>query len=88
MTNTKDFDDYPEITQADIDRATFKVQGKTVDKSVWQQAVKQATEKKTKVLDDDVIDWISTQDSATRNYINGMIRNYMSFKNETMKAVS
>ncbi|MBS9779215.1 MAG: hypothetical protein KGV51_01175 [Moraxellaceae bacterium] len=88
MINTKDFDDYPEITQADIDRATFKVQGKTVDKSVWQQAVKQATEKKTKALDDDVIDWISTQDSATRNYINGMIRNYMSFKNETMKAVS
>ncbi len=88
MINTKDFDDYPEITQADIDRATFKVQGKTVDKSVWQQAVKQATEKKTKALDDDVIDWISTQDSATRNYINGMIRNYMSFKNETMKTVS
>ncbi len=53
------------------------------------QAIQQRNiKKKNKALDDDVIDWISTQDSATRNYINGMIRNYMSFKNETIKAVS
>ncbi|WLF83685.1 hypothetical protein [Moraxella sp. ZY210820] len=34
------FDDYPEFTQEDIDRAVFKVAGKPVDKATWQRQVK------------------------------------------------
>lgn len=53
----KDFDEYPEFTQADIERATFQVAGKAVDKPTWQQAVKKATKKKriSISLDPDVL---------------------------------
>lgn len=39
---------------------------------------------KKQVIDEDIIDWISTQDNATQQYINGMIRNYMQFKNSAV----
>ena len=34
------YDDYPEFSQADIDRAIFKVAGQSVDKTTWQHHVK------------------------------------------------
>ena len=43
-----DLDEYPQVTQADFDRATYKVAGEAVDKKVWQQAV-QSQLKKTKI---------------------------------------
>ncbi|MBS9779054.1 MAG: hypothetical protein KGV51_00360 [Moraxellaceae bacterium] len=33
----------------------------------------------------DVADWLSHQDDNTKNYINGMIKNYMSFKNNEVR---
>ena len=35
-----DPDDAPKLTQADFDRASFRVGGKTVSKAVWQDAVR------------------------------------------------
>ncbi len=32
-------------------------------------------------FENEVANWLSHQDNATKNYINGMIKNYMSFKN-------
>ncbi len=83
------FDDYPEFTQADIDRATFKVQGKTVDKSEWQQAVKKSTKKKriSIALDPDVLSFFQAQagEKGYQTLINQTLRDSMlheHFKND------
>ena len=34
------FDDAPRLTQADFDRARFKIAGKAASKSEWQSAVR------------------------------------------------
>ncbi|MBS9779055.1 MAG: BrnA antitoxin family protein [Moraxellaceae bacterium] len=84
-----DFDDYPEFTQADIERATFKVKGKTVDKSTWQQAVKKSTKKKriSIALDPDVLLFFQEQagEKGYQTLINQTLRNSMiheHFKND------
>lgn len=62
------FDEYPEISAEDLDRASFKVAGKTVDKATWQQTVRQlqtqhATKKKriSIHLDSDIIEYFKAQ---------------------------
>ncbi len=52
-----DLDEYPEVTQADFDRATFRVAGQDVDKETWKGATS-ARLKKQKIsitLDPDVL---------------------------------
>ncbi len=79
-----ELDEYPEFTQADIDRATFKVKGQTVDKSQWQQAV-QAKQKLTKkkrisiALDPDVLQFFQQQagDKGYQTLINQTLRESM-----------
>ena len=39
-------DDAPKLTQADLDRATYRVKGKSVAKPAWQEAVRAQLGKK------------------------------------------
>lgn len=73
-------DDYPEFTQADIDRAIFKVAGQTVDKATWQQNVKKSL-KKQRIsinLDLDVLDYFKAQAGG---------RGYQTLINQTLRQV-
>lgn len=74
-------DDYPELTQADFDRATFKIQGQTVDKATWQAHLKKATQKQriSINLDRDVLEYFKAQ-AGERGYqtlINHTLRQVM-----------
>lgn len=91
---SNNFDEYPEFTQADIDRAVFKVQGKTVDKSAWQQAVKNTTKKKriSIALDPDVLQFFQEQagEKGYQTLINQTLRESMvheHFKNDLRQVV-
>jgi uncharacterized protein (DUF4415 family) len=83
-----DFDEYPQVTQADFDRATYKVAGEAVDKKVWQQAV-HTTLKKTKInitLDPDIVAYFK-QKAGGRGYqtlINATLREAMN--HQTLEA--
>jgi uncharacterized protein (DUF4415 family) len=49
-------DEAPKVTQADFDRATFRVKGKTVSKPEWQQAVqKQLGKRRISIMLDTAI---------------------------------
>lgn len=76
-----DLDDYPEFTQADFDRATFRVQDQTVAKDVWQNAVR-AKVKKQKIsitLDPDVLDYfkVKADGKGYQTLINAALREVM-----------
>lgn len=74
------YDDYPEFTQANIDRAVFKVAGQTVDKATWQQHVKKSL-KKQRIsinLDPDIIAFF--KDKAGE-------RGYQTLINQTLRQV-
>lgn len=73
-------DDYPELTQADFDRAVFKVHGQTVDKATWQAYVKQSTQKQriSINLDADIIAYFKAQAGG---------RGYQTLINQTLRQV-
>lgn len=97
MTSDKtkpNFDEYPEFTQADIDRANFRVAGKTVDKPTWQKAVKKATKKKriSIALDPDILAFFQEQagEKGYQTLINQTLRAAMQqehFKNDLRQVV-
>lgn len=41
QNNSIDFDDAPELTDADLSRAVYKVAGQTVSKADWQQSARE-----------------------------------------------
>ncbi len=76
-----DLDEYPEITQTDFDRATFRVAGKSVDKKIWQEAVSSG-QKKQKIsitLDPDVLAYFraSAGERGYQTLINKTLRDAM-----------
>ncbi|MBH1971951.1 BrnA antitoxin family protein [Moraxellaceae bacterium AER2_44_116] len=76
-----DSDEYPEVTQADFDRATFRVAGKATSKEEWQQVAKLPF-KKQKInitLDPDVVSFFKEK-AGGRGYqtlINAALREAM-----------
>lgn len=74
------FDDYPEFTQADIDRAVFKVAGQTVDKATWQRHANKSLKKKriSIALDPDVIEFFKAQAGG---------KGYQTLINQTLRQV-
>lgn len=80
-TSKDDLDEYPNITQADFDRAVYKVAGNMVNKEDWQKAV-QAKLKKTKInitLDPDIVAYFKEK-AGGRGYqtlINATLREAM-----------
>lgn len=74
------FDDYPEFTQEDIDRAVFKVAGKPVDKATWQRQVKKTLKKQriSIALDPDIIEFFKNQAGE---------RGYQTLINQTLRQV-
>ena len=88
-----DFDEYPEITQADFDRATFRVAGQAVTKDVWQKAA-QARLKKQKInitLDPDIVMFFKEK-AGGRGYqtlINAALREAMTYQSleDTLRKV-
>ena len=76
-----DLDEYPEITQADFDRANFRVAGQSVDKETWQGAVS-AKLKKQKIsitIDPDVLAYFraSAGERGYQTLINKTLREAM-----------
>ena len=74
------YDDYPEFSQADIDRAVFKVAGQSVDKATWQHHVK-INLKKQRIsisLDPDVIAFFKAQAGE---------RGYQTLINQTLRQI-
>lgn len=74
------YDEYPEFSQADIDRAVFKIAGKNVDKTTWQQHVKKSL-KKQRIsinLDPDIIAFFKEQAGE---------RGYQTLINQTLRQV-
>ncbi|MBS9779034.1 MAG: hypothetical protein KGV51_00255 [Moraxellaceae bacterium] len=70
----KDFD--PFQAKAVEPKAMKKIQelrSKELEKSFYQT-----------VFDDEVINWIINQDSATKNHINGMVKDFMAQKNQLL----
>lgn len=92
-TFDEDMDEYPEITQADFDRASYKVAGQIVNKELWQHAV-QSKLKKTKInitLDPDIVAYFKDK-AGGRGYqtlINATLREAMNHQNleETLRKV-
>ncbi len=63
---------------------------------VEPKAINKIRERKAKFLESqnqilgfepDVANWLSHQDSMTKNYVNGMVKNYMNFKNQGLANV-
>lgn len=88
-----DLDEYPEVTQADFDRASFRVAGKPATKEEWQKAA-QAQFKKQKInitLDPDVVSFFKEK-AGGRGYqtlINAALREAMTHQNleDTLRKV-
>jgi uncharacterized protein (DUF4415 family) len=88
-----DLDEYPEITQADFDRAGYRVAGQAVDKKVWQEAVSSG-QKKQKIsitLDPDVLAYFraSAGERGYQTLINKTLREAMQQQSftETLRQV-
>lgn len=76
-----DMDEYPEVTQADFDRATFRVAGQNTDKKTWQDAVSSKL-KKQKIsitIDPDVLAYYraSAGERGYQTLINKTLREAM-----------
>lgn len=76
-----DNDEYPEFTQADFDRAIYQVNGQTVNKAAWQNAV-QTKVKKQKIsitLDPDVLAYFKAKADGKgyQTLINSALREVM-----------
>lgn len=79
-STTNNFDDYPEISQADLARAVFKVAGKTVDKATWQKEARRTLKKQriSIALDPDVIEFFKEQAGG---------KGYQTLINQTLRQV-
>ncbi len=63
---------------------------------VEPNAIKKIRERKAKFLENqkqilgfepEVANWLSHQDITTKNYVNGMVKNYMDFKNQSVSSI-
>ncbi|GAA5018944.1 hypothetical protein GCM10023206_32760 [Acinetobacter puyangensis] len=76
-----EMDDYPEFTQADFDRATFRIKGQPVSKDVWQKAVhtKVKKQKISITLDPDVLAYFKAKADGKgyQTLINAALREAM-----------
>lgn len=73
----KDYEDYKDF---DMSGATRGIHPIIKAKQAENQAQKQG-------FDEDILDWISKQDKDTRDYINGMVRNFILFKNSAKTSI-
>ena len=88
-----DLDEAPELTEADLARAVYKIAGKVVDKTEWQKAV-QARIRKTKInitLDPDIVTYFKEK-AGGRGYqtlINATLRDAMTHQSleDTLRKV-
>ena len=72
-------DEYPEVTAADMARATYRVGTKTATKEEWHAAVTERTGRKQRInimLDAQIVAWFKAQAGD---------RGYQTLINETLK---
>jgi uncharacterized protein (DUF4415 family) len=91
--STEHLDDAPELTEADLSRAMYKVAGQTVNKSDWQQSARASLRKQriSITLDPDVLAYFKAQ-SGGKGYqtlINAALRDAMQKDSfvDTLRAV-
>ncbi|MCL2830518.1 MAG: BrnA antitoxin family protein [Betaproteobacteria bacterium] len=80
MPDILDCDDAPELTQADFDRARYRIGGKDVTRVQWQEAVRAQVKKQrvTIMLDTPIIEHFKTLAGN---------RGYQTLINETLRRI-
>ena len=76
-----DFDEAPELAEADLERAVYRLNGQPVGQPEWQQSVQSCLRKKkiNLTLDPDIVAWFK-QRAGGRGYqtlINATLRDAM-----------
>ena len=77
--NSSSPDEYPEVTAADLSRATYRVGTRVASPEEWQTAIAERTGKKLRInimLDAQVVAWFKAQAGD---------RGYQTLINETLK---